>query len=175
MRNQLLDGLFGGQNAHELSLGVHVPDVLREPGGVALRKLTNRGDAGGSNQFNLGSPHAWNPHVIGHIRPFQKLLLADAGLGREQSAPFDCPGGFKQRICGAYPKRFEFGGGEGCHAFDLGNWICHDIRIKKGASSELAKSRGASDNLSHPIRSDLALTEHQKFTGDLLDLSNAET
>src|SRR5262249_60797262 len=109
------------------------------------------------------------------LRSVQDLLLAGAGVGCEQLASFDSPGRFEQRVGGAYSKRFEFGSGEGCHTFDLGNWICHDFRIKKGASGELAKSWRVSDDLSNAVRSDPVLTEPQKLPGDLLDLFNAET
>src|ERR1700756_1934472 len=119
LRDQLLDRFFRRQHADELLLDVDVPHVLRKARWIAQGELANRGDAGGAHQPDLRLAHAGNTHVVGRVRPFQELLLADAGPGRERLAPFHGAGSFEERFGGANAKRFELGRGEGSHAFKL--------------------------------------------------------
>src|SRR6516225_4829300 len=45
----------------------------------------------------------------------------------------------------------------------------------KNASDELAKPRCSGDDLAHPLRSDFVAPKSEKFTGDVLDVTDAKT
>jgi len=96
--------------------------------------------AGRAHQVDLGLAHPGNPHVVGDIRPFEQLLLADAGLRCEYLAPLDGAGGLEQPVGGAYAKRFQFRRGEGRQASNLGDRVCHDTRYEKKVLNRTALS-----------------------------------
>src|SRR5882724_4045583 len=60
---------------------------------------------------------------------------------------------------------------------EIGYVMVLDIKrcLRQGASGELAKSRGPRDDLAHLIRTDFVAAEPEKFTGDILNLGDAET
>src|SRR5262249_39809829 len=71
LRDQLLDGLFGWEDANQLSPRVHFFHALGKPRRVAMREFAHRGGAGGAHQPDLGPAHAGNAHIVGYVRPFQ--------------------------------------------------------------------------------------------------------
>ena len=131
LRDQLLDRLFRGQDAHQFALGIDVFHVLRQPGRIAQREFTYRGDAGSAHQPDLCLAHAGNPHVVGNFGPFEQLLLANAGLRCKRLASLDGARGLEQCVGGTDAKRLQFRRGEGGQAVKLGNWIFHDAQYER--------------------------------------------
>src|SRR5215475_4106668 len=123
--DQLLDRLLGREHSDQLSSGVDLSYVLREPRGIAECQLADRRYACCANQPDLGFSHPGDAHVVGDVRPFQQLLLADTSLCREGLASLDGVRGIEECVGGTNAQRFELGSPEGGHAFNLRNWICH--------------------------------------------------